>query len=172
MGRALPILIGACVACALAGAASSTTRDFAQQRGSGGPIVADAYLRCLSTRTDGKTVHAGPFTGGIDPDYDVVAGRFRLHVGAYRDRATGLSQKILWSLPLSYRVGPALVVRGRRLAPPGGTFVQRLAEAGSTSTMPDKHYFPSTLRPPRPGCWRLSFRTGAARGYLVVRVDP
>jgi hypothetical protein len=159
MRRALAVIIGAGVACALAGAASSTTRG-----------VSDGTFRCLATRVDGAKVHAGPFTGLIDPDYDVVDGRFRLHVGVYRDRGTGLYQKVLWSLPLSYRVGPALVVHGRRLAPPRGTFTQRLAEAGSPST-PDKHYFPSTMRPPRAGCWRLSFTTGVVRGYLTVRVD-
>jgi hypothetical protein len=132
-------------------------------------IVFDAKLRCLAKRVDGDKVHAGPFTGFVARQYDVVDGRFRLRVGAYRDRATGLSQKIPWFLPHSYRVGTFLVIHGRRLAPPGGAFTQRFAEAGSPDA--DQHVFPSTLRPPSAGCWRLTFRTRYVRGYLVVRVD-
>jgi hypothetical protein len=169
MGRALAVLIGAGVACALAGAASSTTRDLRQGAGYGRVIVSDASLRCLAKRVDGDKVHAGPFTGLIDPDYDVVGGRFRLHVGAYRDRATGLAQKIPWFLPSSYRVGVFMVVHGRRLAPRPGAFTQRFPEAGSSD--PDQHVFPSVLRPPRPGCWRLTFSSGRATGSLLVRID-
>jgi len=133
-------------------------------------IVFDANLRCLAARVDGDHVHAGPFTGFVSPPYDVVDGRFRLRVGAFRDRATGLSQKIPWFLARSYRVGSYLTIHGRRLAPPGGAFTQTFQEAGSSSN-PDQHVFPSTLRPPRAGCWRLSFRTGSVRGYVVVRID-
>jgi hypothetical protein len=132
-------------------------------------IVFDANLRCLAARVEGDRVHAGPFTGFVSPPYDVVDGRFRLRVGAFRDRATGLSQKIPWFLPRSYRVGAFLVVDGRRLAPPGPAFTQRLAEAGSPD--PDQHVFPSILRPPSAGCWRLAFRTRFVRGYLIVQVD-
>ena len=170
MGRVLAILIGAGVACALAGAASSTTRDVRQRPGYSRVIVSGASLRCLAKRVDGDKVHAGPFTGLIDPDYDVVGGRFRLHVGAYRDRATGLSQKIPWFLPRAYRVGVFLVVHGRRLAPGPGAFTQRFPEAGSSDPT-DPHVFPSVLRPPRPGCWRLTFWTGRAAGSLLVRID-
>ena len=48
-------------------------------------------------------------------------------------------------------------------------FTQRLAEAGSPD--PDQHVFPSILRPPSAGCWRLAFRTRFVRGYLIVQVD-
>jgi hypothetical protein len=132
-------------------------------------IAFDAKLMCLAKPVHGAEVHAGPFSGFIAPQYDVVDGRFRLHVGAYRDRATGLSQKIPWYLPHSYRVGAFLFVHGQRLAPPGEAFTQRLAEAGSPD--PAQHVFPSIIRPPSAGCWRLSFRTRYVRGYLVVRVD-
>ena len=131
--------------------------------------VFDAKLRCLAKTVDGDKVRAGPFTGFIAPQYDVVDGRFRLHVGGFRDRATGLSQKIPWYLPHSYRVGTFLFVHGQRLSPPGAAFTQRLAEGGSPD--PAQHVFPSILRPPSAGCWRLSFRTRYVRGYLVVRVD-
>ena len=132
-------------------------------------IVFDAKLRCLARRVEGIRVHAGPFTGLVDSRFDAVDGRFRLHVGPYRDRSTGLTQKIPWFLPRSYRVGPFLDIHGRRLAPPGGAFTQRLAEAGSPDSK--QHVFPSTLHPPSAGCWKLAFRTRFVRGHLVVRVD-
>lgn len=130
-------------------------------------IVFRANLHCLAAPVDGERVQAGPFTGLIDGEYDIVGDRFRLHVGAYRDRSTGLSQKIPWFLPMRYRVGSSLTVRGTRLAPPGRTFTDSLQEASSGS---DQHVFPSAFAPPTAGCWRLSFRTGRVTGSLVVLV--
>jgi hypothetical protein len=52
--------------------------------------------QCAATPVRGNVVKAGVFTGYIAPRYDVVGGRFRLHVGEYRDSAIGLSQKIPW----------------------------------------------------------------------------
>ena len=153
MRRTLAVLIGAGIACGLAGAASPASRHVAA---------------CLATRVQGDAVHAGPFTGLIYPRYDVLNGRFRLHVGAFRDRATGLSQKIPWFLPAKYQVGPFLVIRGRRIAPAGGSFKVSLQEAGSSD--PSQHVFPSALSPPKAGCWRLSFQTRLVQGRLVVRV--
>jgi hypothetical protein len=131
-------------------------------------VVFQANLRCLAASLDGNRVHAGPFTGFISPKYDVVEGRFRLHVGEYRDRTTGLSQKIPWFLPHAYRVGGSLIVRGTRLAPPGRTFSESLQEAGSPD--PDQHVFPSAFAPPASGCWKLTFKTGRVTGSLVVLV--
>ncbi len=132
-------------------------------------IVFRATLHCLSVPVDGDRVHAGPFTGLIDSDYDILDGRFRLHVGQYRDRATGLSQKIPWFLPKRYRVGSSLSVRGTRLAPPGRTFTEQLQEA-SSSDSPGQHVFPSAFAPPTAGCWKLSFKTRRVTGSLVVLV--
>jgi hypothetical protein len=158
MTRMAAVLLGAGMACALAGAASSASDR------AGAP----SYT-CLATPVRGDLVHAGPFAGGIDPDYDVANGRFRLHVGAWRDRSIGLSQKIPWFLPGKYRVGVYLVISGRRLAPAGGSFTLRLPEAGSLD--PSEHVFPSNLSPPKAGCWRLSFQTRLVQGRLTVRVD-
>jgi hypothetical protein len=130
-------------------------------------IVFKANLRCLAAPVDGNRVHAGPFTGLITPEYDVVGGRFRLHVGDYRDRATGLSQKIPWLLPEKYSVGASLAVVGRRLAPPRGTFTDSLQQVSSGS---GSRVFPSSFSPPRAGCWRLTFKTGRTTGSLVVLV--
>jgi hypothetical protein len=156
MTRALALLVGAAIACVVAGAASS-----ASDRGDAPTFT------CLATTVRGTYVHAGPFAGGIYPKYDAVNGRFRLHVGPWRDRSIGLSQKIPWFLPGKYRVGAFLVVRGTRLAPAGGSFTVRLQEGG---TGPDQHVFPSNLSPPKPGCWRLSFQTRLVQGRLIVRV--
>jgi hypothetical protein len=156
MTRALALLAGAAMACTLAGAASSAP----DRRGA-------QSFTCAATAVHGDYVRAGPFSGGIDPDYDVVNGRFRLHVGPWRDRAIGLSQKIPWFLPGKYRVGVFLVVRGRRLAPAGGSFTVRLPEGGAD---PGQHVFPSNLSPPKAGCWRLSFQTRLVQGRLTVRV--
>jgi hypothetical protein len=158
MTRAAALLVGAGIACALAGAASPASDRVGASR-----------LTCLATPVHGDVVRAGPFTGAIDTDYDVVNGRFRLHVGAWRDRSIGLSQKIPWFLPSKYRVGVYLVIRGRRLAPAGGSFTSRLPEAGSLD--PKEHVFPSTPSPPKPGCWRFTFQTRLVQGRLTVRVD-
>ena len=128
-----------------------------------------ASVACLATPVHGDVVRAGPFTGYIVPQYDVVKGRFRLHVGAYRNPSTGLSQKIPWFVPLRYRVGGSLVITGRRLGTATRTFRQEFQRAGSSST-PDKYVFPSSLSPPSAGCWRLTLRSGSARGTLTVLI--
>ena len=157
MTRAVALLVGAGTACVLAGAASS-----ASDRGR-----ASSFM-CMATPVRGEYVHAGPFAGAIARYYDILNGRFRLHVGAWRDRSTGLTQKIPWFLPGKYRVGVHLIIRGTRLAPAGGSFATRLPEAGSLD--PSQHVFPSILKPPKPGCWRLSFQTRFVQGRLIARV--
>jgi hypothetical protein len=157
MTRAVALLVGAGIACVVAGAASSAS-DRARS----------SSFTCVATAVSGQYVHAGPFAGAITPDYDIVNGRFRLHVGGWRDRSTGLTQKIPWFLPSRYRVGVYLVIRGTRLAPAAGSFTARLPEAGSPD--PGEHVFPSILKPPKPGCWRLSFQTRLVKGRLIARV--
>jgi hypothetical protein len=120
-------------------------------------------------RADGSIaphfVRAGPFRGYISPTYDIVEGRFRLHVGPYRDRATGLTQKILWLASRRTGAVRSLAIVGNRLAPrPRRTFRQVFRSSGRT-------YFPTNISPPSPGCWQLDLSSGAARGSLVARVD-
>ena len=91
-----------------------------------------ASATCLATPVHGDAVRAGPFTGYIVPQYDVVNGRFRLHVGAYRNRATGLSQKIPWFVPRSVPVKGSLVVVGRRLGSVKRTFKDVLQQTSSS----------------------------------------
>jgi len=129
-----------------------------------------ASVACLATPVHGDVVRAGPFVGGIARQYDVVNGRFRLHVGGYRDRAIGLSQKIPWFIPRSYAVGPTLVVRGRRLGSRLGRFKSTLQQASSENN-PRQWIYPSSFSPPRAGCWRLTFQSGRVTGRLTVLVS-
>ena len=155
MKRAIALTFSGAAALALAAAALST---------SAGP-----EFRCLAAPVTGSWVHAGPFRGGIAPGYDVVDGRFRLRVGAYRDRGTGLTQKIPWFIPLRYRVGGSLRLVGHGVRNPRRTFTQTFQQAYSSDS-PDEHVFPSIVKPPKEGCWRLSFRSGRISGALTVLV--
>jgi hypothetical protein len=123
---------------------------------------------CLAAPVHGDRVRAGPFVGGIVPRYDVVEGRFRLHVGGYRVPGS-LSQKIPWFAPRGAHVSNFLVVVGRRLDRPG-SFRQRFTRAYSPDT-PEAVVFPSNLAPPRAGCWRLTFMSGRLVGSLTVLVS-
>jgi hypothetical protein len=158
MERALGWIISASLALVLVGSATSSARS--------GRRIAAA---CIVSPVGGSTVHAGVISGGIAADYDVVDGRFRLHVGPYRDVERGLTQKILWWLPQSYRVGARLVVRGHTLSGRKRTVTQRFWEAGTSDST--RRYFPSIVSPPSAGCWRLTLQTGKVRNALTVRVD-
>jgi heat shock protein HslJ len=121
-----------------------------------------------ATRVDGGEVRAGPFVGLIAPEYDVLNGRFRLHVGPYRDRTAGLSQKILWRVSRQADVGRRLRIHARRLPPLSPrTFRHKLRRAGGDKK---RWNFPSIIKPPAEGCWRLRFTSGSATGRLVVLV--
>jgi len=128
-----------------------------------------ASAACLATPVHGDVVKAGPFVGHIAPGYDVVGGRFRLHVGPWRVPG-GLTQKIHWFVGKRYPVDGPLVVTGTRLDRSPRTFRQTFNAAGQSS--PSTTYvFPSTIAPPAPGCWRLSFRSGRVAGSLVALVS-
>jgi hypothetical protein len=127
---------------------------------------------CPASRADGSQVHAGVITGGIDPYTDVVNGRFRLHVGEYRDLAHGIFQKILWWVPSERKgIGGALVIRGRTLFGAKRIFVQRFNRAWTDNADDPRAYYPSTVVPPSAGCWRLTLTTGKLRNALVAWVD-
>ncbi len=116
----------------------------------------------------GAEVEAAPFVGRITPAYDVVGGRFSLHVGPLRDPAIGLNQKILWVLPPGYerRIGPTLAFTGRL----NGVVQYRKAVPGTTREGDRNYDFPSILAPPRARCWTLTLTTGRLRARLVVLV--
>jgi hypothetical protein len=129
-----------------------------------------ASAACLATPVHGDAVRAGPFTGYVAPQYDVIRGRFRLHVGEYRDRARGLSQKIPWFISRRYRIGATARVVGRRLGLVPGRFTDVLHQASSLSN-PRQWVFPSAFSPPSVGCWRLTFTSGRVQGRLTVLIS-
>jgi hypothetical protein len=124
---------------------------------------------CPASPVDGNYVHAGVIRGGIDTLTDVVNGRFQLRVGPYRDVTSGLTQKILWSVPAERRANGLLVVRGRTIYGRKRTFVQKFFQAGTEDQT--RRYYPSIISPPSAGCWRLTLTTGKLRNALVARVD-
>lgn len=138
----------------------------------GGAAAGCAATR-VRTRASVPVVRAGSFTGYIAPGYDVVGGRFRLHVGAYRDKASGLTQKIPWyvrphDIPPGAKLGDTLVITARRTSPqPTRSFRETWNGAGS---FPLGNVFPTNIAPPGAGCWRLTFRSGTVSGTLVALV--
>jgi hypothetical protein len=113
-------------------------------------------------------VRAGPFLGLIAQDYDVVDGRFSLHVGPERDPTRGLSQKIPWFASTRSPVKPSVVVSGKRLDGPGVRWRQVLHQAWASDEA--MWVYPSVLSPPSVGCWRLTFTSGKVRARLTALV--
>jgi len=133
-----------------------------------GALALMATAACVAAPVQAGKVHAGPYTGTVIPRYDAVGGRFRLHVGPYRDQKLRLTQTIEWSVPRRYRVGSRLSIVAVRLSPPPRqVFAQWFASSGSTSR---QHVFPSLLQPTSAGCWRLTLHTGTTSGSLKVLV--
>lgn len=125
---------------------------------------------CPATRLRGAKVRAGPFVGLIDRRYDVLRGRFRLRVGAYRNRRTGLTQKIPWRISREADVGKRLRVDARRLQPRSSRRFQQAFRRTSAVGDEQRWFFPSIIRPPAKGCWRLRLRSGATTGGLIAFV--
>ena len=124
-----------CIAVLAAGAAAAaSTAD-----GSG-------RLQCAATPVRGNVVKAGVFTGYVVPAYDVVGGRFRLHVGDYRNRATGLSQKIPWFAPVASGANGDLVVTWTRLSPLPSRRFTVMAPTGGI--FPQGYVYPTSFSPP------------------------
>jgi hypothetical protein len=115
-----------------------------------------------------ERVQIGPFRGELARRYDIVDGRFRLHVGSYRDLGTGLTQKIPWFASRRAPVAQRLSISGRRLYRRARPFTQRFGAAYDGD--PDEFVYPSILRMPAPGCWRLTFRSGEVTARAMVLV--
>jgi hypothetical protein len=142
-----------------------------------GALALLATTACLATpvSADRSTVNVGPFVGTLAARYDDVNGRFSLRVGGMRTAT--MSSKIFWLLPPGYVLpndGPngetRLVVTGRWLGTPVRRFKQVfLGGKGGT----DQRYgFPSILKPPAVGCWRLTFRAGTVSGSATMLARP
>jgi hypothetical protein len=125
---------------------------------------------CRATRVDGAKVRAGRFVGLINREYDVLNGRFRMRVGAYRDEAAGLTQKIPWRISRRADVGRRLRIKARRLPPLSALTFQRKLPRTTAVGDRERWFFPSNLNPPAEGCWRLRFRSRSTTGRLVVLV--
>ena len=128
-----------------------------------------AASACLAAPVHAGKVHAGPFTAAVQPRYDVVGGRFRLHVGPYRDVRRRIIQQLDWSVPRRFRVGPRLSATAVRLSPAPRTVFAQWFPASATALLKG-HVFPSVLQPPSAGCWRLTLQTDAAKASLTVLV--
>jgi hypothetical protein len=133
-------------------------------------VITAAEPTCPATRVQevgrNTVVRAGPFVGYIVPRYDVVDGRFRLHVGPLRDPTTGLSQKIPWFVRGRPRTTQSLVVTGTRVSPrPQRKFRQTFRSSS-------RRFWPTIISPPLAGCWRLQLRSGDVTASLTVVVDP
>jgi hypothetical protein len=126
-------------------------------------------VACAATPVDGGSVRAGPLTGLIVPQYDVIDGRFRLHVGYHRDRAAGLSQKIPWFMRRGASAGRSLRLSATRLGSRRRTFSQVFRRAGGGGAH-GRPVYPSIIKPPVAGCWRLRFTSGKSTARLTVLV--
>jgi hypothetical protein len=140
---------------------------------SAGPARTDAATSkqsCLAAHVHGNKVHAGPFTGQVNPGY-VVNGRFRLYDLPHQAGSTRLSNKMGWFLPRKRaREAPSLSVKGVRLVPPGRAFTDQLAEIFYSGKPENQHVYASNFKLPTAGCWRLTFKTGRVKGSVVVLV--
>lgn len=125
---------------------------------------------CPATRVAGTTVRAGPFMGTIAPRYDVFHGRLRLRVGGYRDRSTGLTQKIPWWISRQAEVGKRLRLKALRLQPRSPRRFHQTFRRTSAVGDDERWFFPSIIQPPAKGCWRLRFRSGRTAGGLIAFV--
>jgi hypothetical protein len=134
-----------------------------------GALAVLATAVCLATpvSADRSRVHAGPFVGGLAAGYDDVDGRFSLRVGGMR--TASMSSKIPWFLKTAgYKNVSKLVVTGRRL----GTRTHWAQTLSGGTNGGGEYVYPSILKPPATGCWRLTFRAGTAVGSLTMLARP
>jgi hypothetical protein len=117
------------------------------------------------------TLHAVMWAGRA------VDGRFSVYAGGF-DPVTGINEKIMWVVPA--RVARASSARLRLVWRMGQSrFVQVTRAAGTPVTRgheprrsPRPRIYPSVLKPPREGCWRLAVNTGRIRETMHVIVTP
>jgi hypothetical protein len=106
-----------------------------------------------------------------------VDGRFSVYAGGFNP-VTGINEKIMWVVParrtdassprlrLVWRLGQSRFVQVTRAA--GASTTRGHETRGS----PRPRIYPSVLRPPREGCWRLAVNTGRIRETMHVIVTP
>ena len=122
----------------------------------------------LGTLSGGRWVAGSPRRSGLVGYLfggEVVNGRFAVYTGG-ENPGTRTSEKILWIVPKRKRVGPRLVISGRKDGSTTVTYRRRLGEASSAQT--PGHLYPSILDLPVPGCWKLTLRTGKVSATVSV----
>lgn len=103
-----------------------------------------------------------------------VDGRFSVYAGG-NNPVTGINEKIMWVVPARATglASTRMRIEWRR---DGESVVQRGAQrAGSPARrQPHPRIYPSILRPPEPGCWKLRLATGKIRStiYVIVQAPP
>jgi hypothetical protein len=105
-------------------------------------------------------------------------GRFAVYAGGQNPRSR-TSEKVLWAAPEEAPAGPRLRIKGRRLRldrrtglfrATDGSFTQNFAPAHSEQT--PGQLFPSIIRAPRAGCWKLTLRTGRLSASAIAIIQP
>ena len=162
--------LAAVVVCALASAAPATSSH--AQTSTCGARVHKEPNRQLGTLTGSRWVAGSPRTSGLVGVLfggEVVNGRLAVYAGGVNP-GTRANEKILWLLPKRKRVGPRLVISGRKDGSTAVTYRRRFAETGSAQ-VPGYNY-PSILDLPVPGCWKLTLRTGKVSATVSVLAQP
>ncbi len=104
------------------------------------------YYDSLNTWKQKRVPRLRIYSGGESPD-----GR--------------INMKILWEL----RRGTAMDLRvSGKMLNGAGSLSQQLSPAGGTKSL----QFPSILRVPAPGCWRLTLIAGKATAHIIVLAEP
>ena len=155
------------VAAAVASAAPGATSGKAEAAPCGARVHQEPNP-LLGTLSGGRWVAGSPRKSGLVGFLfggEVVDGRFAVYTGGL-DPGTRSSEKILWVVPLRKRVGPRLVISGRKDGSTTVTYRRRLSEASSEQT--PQHLFPSILDLPVPGCWKLTLRTAKITATVSV----
>jgi hypothetical protein len=99
-----------------------------------------------------------------------VDGRFSVYAHGL-DPVTGTAEKIMWVVPWRAvrRSGSTLRLewtRGRR------RFVQRQTGVDGSRQQRSARIYPSILRPPAPGCWKLRVKINRIEDTMYVLVQP
>jgi hypothetical protein len=106
---------------------------------------------------------------GYDPKLqtDVARPTFALWTGGVAP-AGGPAMKVLW-IVRNPHAAIDLVVRGQKIGGRRSFVVARGVIAQDASSAPAQGFeYPSIVNIPSPGCWRLTVRSGAVVGSLVV----
>lgn len=104
-----------------------------------------------------------------------VEGRFAVYATGVNPK-THHNEKVMWLAPSDEPETAKLLARlqitGRRLGVAHKqTFTHRFGGSYSAD-MPGEQLFPSILRPPTAGCWKLTLQTGSLTSSIVVRALP